>query len=108
MPKKKLNFKVVKRPISLEEVYGYFKNLETETIFVYFNKSDHAWYVVDLFTGLAISNGKTMREAEEKFCHDLKKYREFKNKEIYLDEIKKYQELKKEYYLKEGKREWKQ
>ena len=80
----------------LKEVFGYFKNLQAQTVFVYYNANDRKWYIVDLLTGMAISDGRTMYLAEEQFISDLKKYREYKNTETYLNKISKYQKLLKE------------
>lgn len=55
----------------LREELGYLKNIETETVFVYHNSIDKVWYVIDVFTGLAATHGKTMRIAEKLFKEDL-------------------------------------
>ena len=81
---------------TLTEVLGYFKNIETESVFVYHSVEDHRWYVVDILTGLSAAHGKTMYIAEERFITDIKKYREQKNAESYHKAILKYQELLKE------------
>ncbi len=47
----------------LKEVLGYFKILEAEPVFVYYSDKDHKWYIIDVFTGLSIFEGKTMRLA---------------------------------------------
>ncbi len=81
----------------LREELGYIKNIETETVFVYHNSIDKVWYVIDIFTGLAATHGKTMYIAEKQFKADLQKYRDFKNTETYHNAIKKYNELLKNY-----------
>ena len=81
----------------LREELGYLKNIETETVFVYHNSIDKVWYVIDVFTGLAATHGKTMRIAEKLFKEDLQKYRDFKDTETYHKAIKKYNELLKDY-----------
>lgn len=80
----------------LREVLGYFKNIEAETVFVYHNDIDKVWYVIDVFTGLAATHGKTMFIAEKQFKTDLQKYRDFKDTETYHKALLKYQELLKE------------
>lgn len=104
MSKKKETFKVITTDGDcLKDAFGYYKNLETETVFIYFNKIDRLWYVVDVFTGLAISKGKTMYVAEEEFLNVLEKFRTHKYTYLYLNQIHEYQEQKKKYLLKEGK-----
>lgn len=84
---------------TLTEVLGYFKNLETETVFIYFNKKDRQWYVIDILCGLAVSSGKTMKEAEESFCYPwkLEYYRTYQKTKKYYSHIQKYNELLKDY-----------
>ena len=86
----------------MKDAFGYFKNLETETVFIYFNDIYRIWYVIDVLTGLAISKGKTMYAAEENFLNDLEKYRRHKLTDFYLRQIQEYQERKKKYLLKES------
>lgn len=81
----------------LREELGYIKNIETETVFVYHNSIDKVWYVIDVFTGLAATHGKTMYIAEKQFKTDLQKYRDFKETETYHNAIKKYNDLLKDF-----------
>lgn len=83
----------------MKDAFGYFKNLETETVFIYFNKIDRLWYVVDVFTGLAISKGKTMYGASEEFLNVLEKFRRHKYTYLYLNQIHEYQEHKKKIFI---------
>lgn len=84
---------------TLTEVLGYFKNLEAESVFVYFNKKNRQWYIIDLLCGLAIASGKTMQEAEESFCYPwkLEYYRNYQKTKKYYSHIQKYNELLKDY-----------
>lgn len=79
----------------ITEVLGYFKNIETESIFVYYNDKDKLWYVIDPLCGLSITSGYTKKSAIEEFTKPfiLNAYREFKKNEKYLNAIKKYNEL---------------
>jgi len=89
---------------TLNEVLGYFKTLECEPVFVYFNQIDQLWYVIDPYSGLSITSGETKHQAEKEFMHstNLKQYRKIRDSESYQKVVSKYQRL-----LKEEGAKWK-
>lgn len=88
---------------TLTEVLGYFKNLETESVFIYYNNKDKEWYVVDTLCGLSITSGYTKKSAIQEFIKPfiLNAYRKFKKEDKYLNAIKRYNELLKDYKVGE-------
>lgn len=86
--------------VILKEVFGYFKTLEANPVFIYYNDKDRLWFVVDPFVGLAAAKGRTMRQAEEDFTISwkLEAYHKVKDTKQYQTVLLKYNEL-----LKEGK-----
>lgn len=84
---------------TLIEVLGYFKTLEAEPVFIYYNNKDRLWYVIDPLVGLAAAKGKSMKLAEEDFTFSskLEAYRKMKDTEYYQAALAKYNELLKNY-----------
>ena len=65
--------------ITITEVLGYFKTLEAEAVFVYYNKKDREWYVIDPLTGLAVTNGRSMYAAETQFSLNINSFIDYRN-----------------------------
>lgn len=105
---KRKAFKVVTRfmsdlsvdMVAITEVLGYFKVLQAEAVFIYYNKNDCKWYVIDPLTGLAITSGRSMYAAETQFSLNIETFINYRNFYKYQDHIKKYNELLKESSVK--------
>ncbi len=83
--------------VTITEVFGYFKTLQAEAVFIYYNKNDRKWYVIDPLTGLAITSGRSMYAAETQFSLNIKNFIDYRNFYKYENHIKKFQELLKDY-----------
>ena len=83
---------------TLTEVLGYFKTIEAEPVFIYYNNKDRSWYVIDPLVGLAAAKGRTMKLAEDDFTYSwkLEIYRKIKDTKQYQTALTKYNELLKE------------